>query len=144
MYGLKVSFILIFSFPLTFISSSLLYPNRSNRCWNASWLRPSLVHLRCSKTSSRGIFSCMNQLPLLPNSHWISKRKKRRKKIMFLSLSFEELNLSTRSMMGLSSYQINSFLVYSLVEGNRLLIHLEFPLDFTLHPEKLWQKISLV
>lgn len=43
---------------LTFFSSSLLYPNNSNLFWTSSELKPSRVHSRDLKTSSRGIFSC--------------------------------------------------------------------------------------
>lgn len=43
---------------LTFFSSSLLYPNNSNLFWTSSVLKPSCVHLRHLKTSSRGTFSC--------------------------------------------------------------------------------------
>lgn len=47
---------------LTFFSSSLLYPNTSNRFWTSSEFKPSFVHLRCSKTSSIGIFSYMKTI----------------------------------------------------------------------------------
>lgn len=51
----------------TFFSSSLLYPKMSSLFCASSELRPSFVHLRHSKTSSTGMFSCQKQ-------NWVSNR----------------------------------------------------------------------
>lgn len=45
----------------TFFSSSLLCPKMANLSSAASFVRPSLVHLRFSNTSSMGMFSCKTQ-----------------------------------------------------------------------------------
>ena len=45
----------------TFFSSSLLWPKMTSLSSAASLLRPSLLHLRFSKTSSMGMFSCIKK-----------------------------------------------------------------------------------
>lgn len=75
------------SFP-TFFSSSLLYPNKSNLSRTSLAVKPSLVHLRLSKTSSRGIFSCMKPFSFLPNSGLVQdiQRKHQRTTLFLFSL----------------------------------------------------------
>lgn len=69
----------------TFFSSSLLWPKMASLS-SAAWLvRPSLLHLRFSKTSSMGMFSCIHKHKKNKNkntqqSKKITKKQQRTKK----------------------------------------------------------------
>ena len=54
---------------LAFFSSSLLYPNIVSLCCATWLLKPSLLHLRFSKTSSMGIFSSIHKFHKIRLNH---------------------------------------------------------------------------
>lgn len=103
----------------TFFSSSLLCPKIANLSWAASLVRPSLLHLRFSKTSSMGMFSCIQKIHKLNPKQQSSNHEPPK------SLKMCQIY-----------YQIHSFLQHCL-QNFRLVPHLSPYIFFPSPPNKL-------
>lgn len=92
---------------ITFFSSSLLWPKMVSLSSAASLLRPSLLHLRFSRTSSMGMFSCTQPkklktlTPKIPtkNKHiyHTTKNKKKELQSIFRSITKSTVSFNTAS-----------------------------------------------
>lgn len=88
----------------TFFSSSLLYPKIANLSWAAVPVRPSLVHLKFSKTSSMGIFSCNYNSNKKGNKPIKTNKKFSKKKLIFLVRSITKSTVSFKTASNTSGF----------------------------------------